>query len=272
MSKLLINEPPILLLPLLAEKIGLNEAIVLQQVHYWLQSSSHVHEGRKWIYNTYEDWQRQFPFWSEKTIKRTFLSLEKNGLVSSKNWNHLNWDKTKWYTINYAQLEEFEASTAEDSESVLAVETSLDNLSQPIGQSVPADSPECPVDEPNLTQPIPESTSEITTEKNLIVDIVDYFNAKTNANYKSASKKTRKHIRARLREGFTLEDFKRVIDRKTADWLHDSHMNQYLRPETLFGTKFESYLNQQAAGKSLFEKSHRGISVTYLEEDFDLHD
>ena len=76
MSKLLIHDKPIMILPSLSQKIGLNEAIILQQIHYWLVSSQHEKEGRKWVYNTYKEWQLQMPFWSESTIKRTIKSLE----------------------------------------------------------------------------------------------------------------------------------------------------------------------------------------------------
>lgn len=78
--------------------------------------------------------------------------------------------------------------------------------------------------------------------------IVDYLNRKTNSHYRPTSKATRRLIKARYNEGFTDIDFKTVIDKKCAEWLHDSNMAQYLRPETLFGTKFEAYLNQPDTG------------------------
>ena len=76
-------------------------------------------------------------------------------------------------------------------------------------------------------------------------EIVDYLNIKTGSSYKASTRKTRDLIKARYNEGFTSRDFMTVIDKKTAEWLN-SDMSKYLRPETLFGTKFESYLNQQA--------------------------
>ena len=76
-------------------------------------------------------------------------------------------------------------------------------------------------------------------------EIVQYLNQKTNKNFKHTSKVTQRHIRARLAEGFTVNDFKQVIDNKCNDWLRDQKMKEYLRPETLFGTKFESYLNSK---------------------------
>lgn len=76
--------------------------------------------------------------------------------------------------------------------------------------------------------------------------VIDYLNAKTGSKYRY-SKSSTKHIIARLGEGFTVDDCKSVIDKKCNEWLTDPKMQQYLRPETLFAGKFESYLNQPAA-------------------------
>ena len=77
-------------------------------------------------------------------------------------------------------------------------------------------------------------------------EIIEHLNQKSGKNYRYSSKATQKHIKARIKEGFTLEDFKRVIDWKVSKWI-GTDMEQYLRPETLFGTKFESYLNEAPA-------------------------
>ncbi len=81
--------------------------------------------------------------------------------------------------------------------------------------------------------------------KNIVERIVNYLNEKTNSHYRSSSKKTQTLICARLKEGFETKDFRAVIDLKTDEWFRNPEMQQYLRPETLFGTKFESYLNQK---------------------------
>lgn len=73
--------------------------------------------------------------------------------------------------------------------------------------------------------------------------IIDYLNAKAGKKFEDKSKDTRRHIKARIDEGHTLEDFYRVIDNMVAKWKGDAKMDDYLRPSTLFGTKFESYLN-----------------------------
>ena len=75
-----------------------------------------------------------------------------------------------------------------------------------------------------------------------IREIVEYLNLKTGYHYKHTTNVTRTKIEARLNEGFTLEDFKKVIDKKVSEW-KGTKMEQYLRPETLFGSKFEGYLN-----------------------------
>ncbi|MGX1430785.1 putative phage protein (TIGR02220 family) [Cytobacillus horneckiae] len=106
-----------------------------------------------------------------------------------------------------------------------------------------------------LNTPIKEkfkdnNTSFNTTSNNKkeyipYVEIVNYLNDAASSNYRSSTKKTKDLIKARYNEGFAEEDFKKVIDIKTAEWLKDEKMNKFLRPETLFGTKFESYLNQK---------------------------
>ncbi|MCL3984979.1 conserved phage C-terminal domain-containing protein [Limosilactobacillus fermentum] len=77
-------------------------------------------------------------------------------------------------------------------------------------------------------------------------EILDYLNSKVGTSYRASSKATQRLIKARSNEGFEVEDFKRVIDNKVASWGKDPKMSQYLRPTTLFGTKFEAYLNEQA--------------------------
>ena len=75
-------------------------------------------------------------------------------------------------------------------------------------------------------------------------EIIKFLNTLAGTNYRASSRKTRDLIKARFNEGYTLEDFKVVIEKKTREWLNDNKMKVYLRPETLFSNKFESYLNQ----------------------------
>ena len=77
-------------------------------------------------------------------------------------------------------------------------------------------------------------------------NVIDYLNEKIGARYKASSAINKRLIDARVKEGYELDDFKRVIDNKVASWSQDQKMSKYLRPQTLFGTKFESYLNERA--------------------------
>lgn len=117
MEKLLIDDYPLLVYVKLAEEIGLNEAIVLQQVKYWLNRSNNKREGKMWVYNTYEDWKEQFPFWSISTIRRTINNLEKKELLISDNFNTWGADKTKWYTINYDKLKRMNSEIVQNEQS-----------------------------------------------------------------------------------------------------------------------------------------------------------
>ncbi|HEY2420440.1 MAG TPA: conserved phage C-terminal domain-containing protein, partial [Neobacillus sp.] len=192
----------------------------------------HMIEGRIWVYNTYEEWRKQLPFWSVSTIKRTIHSLEIKGLLLSANYNEMKMDKTKWYSIDYDKLQELEDGT-------------IERQASPV--------------EDFATEKVAENTKEMdvsTSVKKIIpfAEIIQYLNEKTEKNFKPGSIKTKDLIHARYREGFTQEDFKRVIDLKSVEWQSDPLWNKFLRPETLFGTKFESYLNQQEVKKKTIEE------------------
>lgn len=94
-------------------------------------------------------------------------------------------------------------------------------------------------------------------------EIIDYLNEKANTNYRSSGKKTKDLIKARYNEKFTLEDFKKVIDKKCSEWLN-TKMENYLRPETLFSNKFEGYLNQKVVDYG-FNKQNNSSQGQYHE-------
>jgi uncharacterized phage protein (TIGR02220 family) len=97
----------------------------------------------------------------------------------------------------------------------------------------------------------------INKDIDIIKDIVAYLNNKLNAKYRYTTQSIQKHIKARLNEGFGYEDFVTVIDKKYDAW-HNTEMAMYLRPETLFGTKFQSYLNEKGAQDAEFGGSTMG--------------
>lgn len=109
---LLFNKEDILLVNRrLAALIGLNEAIVLQQIHYWLKKKSGgiEHQGLRWVFNTLDRWHEQFPFWSADTVKRALAALKAKGLIRVEKLAEVGRDRTNYYTIDYKQVALLEA-------------------------------------------------------------------------------------------------------------------------------------------------------------------
>ena len=148
-SKLLLDEEPLLIMPQLAIKIGLNESIVLQQIHYWNQinkkSNTNLRDGYYWAFNSYEQWQIQFPFWSVMTIRRTITKLEKMNLIVVGNYNRLKLDRTKWYRINYKVLDNLDNTPCVQNE-----QTSSSKRTNQVSKK---------------NRPLPETNSEINLEE-----------------------------------------------------------------------------------------------------------
>ena len=219
-----------------AKEHGVDEAIMYTYFSYWIAKNKandkHFYDGYTWTYNSQKALTELFPFWNRAKIQRIIASLENQGLVIKGNYNQLAYDRTTWYA-----LPKFEQSLVQNQT------VNCSNLNKTTFKN---------------EQPIPinyQLTKQLTTDNKDIVEqssttsvpykeIVDYLNQKTNKNFKYTSKATQRLINARFKEKFTVDDFKKVIDVKTSQWLKDKRMSAYLRPDTLFGTKFESYLNE----------------------------
>ncbi|WP_395390667.1 MULTISPECIES: hypothetical protein [Levilactobacillus] len=100
------DEGPLLVFPSLACEVGTNEAIILAQIHYWLQRSKNYRDDYLWTYHSYTGLRKQIPFMSISTIKRSIQHLERDGYLISANYNKAGFDKTKWYRINYSKVDE----------------------------------------------------------------------------------------------------------------------------------------------------------------------
>jgi DnaD/phage-associated family protein len=252
-SNLLLNDKPLIILPSLAEKVGLNESIVLQQLHYWLNDSNHFHEGHKWIYNTYGSWKEQFPFWSDKTIRRIITKLENQGLIVSGNFNKLGIDKTKWYRIDYEKLQ---------------------ILTSPCGQNDQMEGTNCPIEEVNLTTPLPEITSDIEKEEEASVQIADTFNFYEENGFGTIGGYIAEKIGSwcdDMSPSLVLEAMKLAVERGAKSW---SYVEQILRDWA--DKKYTTVQQVRAAVLAFKEKraspapSSRKKQVR--KEDFDLND
>lgn len=259
---LLMPSRPIVINPDLAYSIGLNEAIALQQVNYWLKetTSGLERDGVRWIYNTNEQWLEQFPFWSESTLKRTFTRLKQLGVLKVEQLNKSQRDMTNYYTINYESelLDEVKVTKSKSSKCTL-----------PSGQNEPMEevkversigSKRTALIRSKCTDVLTENTTENTTDiKNpicpvasqpdgevLITDqakqVLTHLNQVTSSRYQ-VSTTSLQNIRARIAEGYTVEELSLVVDYCNAKWSEDLTMAAYLRPQTLFQpSKFPGYL------------------------------
>lgn len=245
MSKLLLNEAPLVVQPTLAVKLGLNEALVLQQIHYWATMKLNLKDGYYWVYNTYEDWANQFPFMSKSTIGRVLRNLEKNKVVVVGNYNKLSFDKTKWYRIDYNELKKYEDNTSNDGFVEPVNDISKSNHDDvKLVSSTTSERVNNTIDYTKTSTDIKDIVEPKAQQPSPIPKIIEYLNTVANKKFKPNTSATKKLINARLSDGYTLQEIKYVIDNKTAEWLN-TDMQKYLRPETLFNaTKFESYVNE----------------------------
>ncbi|MEY8295013.1 conserved phage C-terminal domain-containing protein [Limosilactobacillus caviae] len=253
MSKLLLDERPLQVQASLAGVLkSLDEAVILQQLHYWLQRSNTVRDNHKWVYNSMADWNKQFPWLSRKALSNHFKKLEKRGLIITGNYNKLSFDKTKWYRIDYDAFSHLEQR--------------LGRNYPTNGKNVPnGDGKNYPIGEEESTQPIPLDYQE-TTQKTTTRDkgqaqpaqpsiaaqrreVVEYLNQKTDKHFKPNADGNKRIIEPRLKEGYTVDEMKKVIDNMYLLWHGVTFRNgepgdNYLKPETLFrSSKIDGYLN-----------------------------
>lgn len=134
LTKLVTPERPLVIPPLLAAEIGLEEAIILQQINYWLRKSKHIIKGVRWIWQTYNQWQKQFPFLKLSAIRRAITSLKAKELIVVERKSAKTWYQANWYTINrekltalWLQICQKQTNPSADSKSIEVRQTSPSN-------------------------------------------------------------------------------------------------------------------------------------------------
>ena len=190
-------------------------------------------------------------------ISRKFIIPFESGIVVIKHWKIHNYIRRDMYNPTKYK-EEFESLTLDENNSyTLGVTEPLRTCNEPV--AIPS------------TQDRLGKDSLGKNKKNIVgkpdyAAIIARLNEKAGTNYKPGSSKTQTCINARFNEGFTLEDFETVIDKKCDEWI-GTDMEKYLRPETLFGPKFESYLNARAikpkAKQNSFTSHQRSDTTDY---------
>lgn len=166
-------------------------------------------------------------------VDKKFIILFESGIVVIKHWR----------IHNYIQNDRFKSTSYIQERSMLSVE---ENNGYKLYPKCTPSIGEYSIDKVSIIK----DTMSPKGSLHFSVDVISYLNDNAKTNFRNGIKKTIGLIDARKKEGFTLDDFKKVIDNKVTEWKNNSDMCKYLRPETLFGNKFESYLNQKVSAQT----------------------
>lgn len=201
-----------------AEQYGMLEAVLMNHLQFWIKKNkangTNYFDGTYWTYNSVRALHELFPYVSERKVRNALKHLEDEGIIATGNYNKSAYDRTMWYAITEKGHSIMQFCKMETSEKENA---------------------RC-----EKVTPIPNNNADIK-------QIIEYLNEKAGTKYRATTKATVRLINARLQE-FTVDDCKTVIDKKVKEWKY-TEMEQYLRPQTLFGNKFEAYLNQKTSEK-----------------------
>lgn len=269
-------------------------AIVLNQLIYWTQfvkdfdaymveeqkrkHMPHLEARNGWIYKSSDELANETMMKvSTKTMRDYLKQLIDCGWLEERSNPKILWDHTKQYRVNLVKVQQ-DLDELGYTLQGYKLGFSFDSLEGEKGadDALRAEEPELfslLATEEHLSTG--EGENEVSSNWNggsvtakgmkarrnrrqvaPVRDIVAYLNENALKNFKPEAGKTKRLIQARFNEGFCLEDFKKVIDNKCFDWIGDSRMSKFLRPETLFGPKFEAYLNEESnlEGEAAFDR------------------
>ncbi len=197
--------------------------------------------------------------------KRYVLAFD-SGVVVIKHWNINNTiQKDRYHPTTY--IEEFNMLSKDNKQAY--IEKCIQDVSKletDCIQNVSKMETEVKLSKVNISKVNKEKDKKESSFSSVCSQIIDYLNEQCGTKYRASSKATQRLINARFNDGFTMDDFKKVIDNVKQGW-KGTHMEQYIRPETIFSNKFEGYLNH--APFVVPEKSNRFTEVDrpYNEED-----
>lgn len=205
----------------IAELYGVNCAVILQNLWHWIRKNeangTNYYDGHYWTYNSTKAFKSLFPYLSQKQIETALKKLRDEGIVITGNYNAVKYDRTLWYAI-----------TEKGKSILLTGEMEITTKGNGIASEV---------------EPIPDINTDLKTTDN-IKYIVEYLNEKAGTKYRYTTSATQKLLKGLLtgKNPYSVEDCISVIDKMCANWL-GTEWEKYLRPSTLFGPKFENYLN-----------------------------
>ena len=245
-----------------AKEFGILEAILLNNLEFWIAKNeangTNYYDGTYWTYNSTKAFNELFPYVSQRQIQNALKKLKEKGIIQTGNYNKSSYDRTLWYAfttegksimqkckMDYANLVKDNANmlngNVENVEPIPNINTN--DKTTNINSNIKSN-------ENNVIEPVKEA-KKIDYEK-----IVNRLNELSGASYWHDSKNTRSLIKARFNEGFTENDFMIVIEKMCYLWNKEpkkgeKDMRLYLRPSTLFGNKFEQYLNMNVQPKEI---------------------
>lgn len=245
-----------------AVAVGVNAAILLDQFDWWIDKNRanerHFHDGRYWTYNSTKAFAVQYPYLSQKAIRTALKKLEDGGYIIVGDYNTDRMKRPNWYSITdkgYALLYGGNCPKGQEERPLGADRT------DPEGNTLYISNSYSSTNSSSYKQSSDDAQRDKTAEATR--SIIDYFNERMGTHYTYRNRNINSLISARLKEGFTVEDFKTVIDNKIASW-KGTEWEQFIRPKTLFApSHFEEYLN---------EKPRRGRrNADYSEYDAAFH-
>lgn len=253
-DKLLFNESPYIIQKSLAMKVGVDEALFIQQLHYLVTNKEKgsdfdtFKDGYTWVYNTWWGWQEFFPFWNQKKLQRMINKLEtENILVGRKDLNAKAYDKTKWYRIDYTVLLNLPDNNYFKKEGAIEKEKKKErilkamgqnvlmrndkdsnnegNKETPINPTVPTLGQNVPIEKDKMSQPIPKNSlpknplSLFSKYVSIAMSPIDFFK-------ESISSKPTKYIQIEL-ESLTNQYGKDIVN-ESIKRLADLNTNKYI--------------------------------------------
>lgn len=248
-----------------AKICGLREAIVLENLFFWIKKNEanqvHYYDGKYWTYNSLKAFEELFPFFTRRQIEYTLNKLVENDLILKGNYNKVVTDRTLWYALTEKGKCILQNGEIDFTKAGFPFHKSVKSIPYINNAYINTNINNNNIEKENIIK-----EKELGNGRDIVKEIITYLNLKANTNYRPNTNKTKSLINARLNEGFTLEDFKTVIDKKSNEWL-GSDYEKFLRPETLFGNKFENYLNQNVSNKVNRFKPN-AIENKYKDEEF----
>ena len=245
-------------------KVGVNAAIILGNIKHWCKKNKangkHLHDGLYWSYNSIKAFSELYPYLGKGAIDNALKKLESGGYVKVGNYNKTPYDRTKWYAITAKGLALFDEKPFTEEETHFIKQ----EIQEPQSEN-PNGSKQKPIPDIDQLSTSYKPVIKQSSEEVPFAEIIAYLNEKTGRSYRNVES-NRKHIRARWNEYPDLtteqrmEMFKHCIDAMCSVWLGDGKMEMYLRPQTLFGSKFEGYANQPIMTKRQRSQRQKDLS------------